>query len=245
MLSLGYQQNNGVFKLAYPSQAHRHESSFYCINAGRAKLQSSGNVTRVAQGSSVSRKCERRHTTSTDAQAEQVERDENFRRRTSRLKILLFRNKNWKLFNVQKKALFCPRIQGYLSLENKLLVYKAVIKPIWTYGIELWGCARKSNVAIIQRSQSKILRTIAKCSLVCNKSYTPYRPQHPLRKWGHQRKNWQTPQQTRIPPQPTSGDTNTTDEQQKTKKTLDLRHSRLRWHRWMVTLSRQHSRTAN
>jgi hypothetical protein len=36
-----------------------------------------------------------------------------------------------------------------------------VIKPIWTYGIELWGCASKSNVTIIQRSQSKILRTIA------------------------------------------------------------------------------------
>jgi hypothetical protein len=36
-----------------------------------------------------------------------------------------------------------------------------VIKPIWTYGIELWGCASKSNVATIQRSQSKILRTKA------------------------------------------------------------------------------------
>ena len=85
----------------------------------------------------------------------------------------------------------------------------------------------------------------SKCSLFCNKSYTPYRPQHPLRKWGHQRKNWQTPQQTKIPPQPTSGDTNTTDDQQKTKKTLDLRYSRLRWHRWMVTVPRQHNRTAN
>ena len=47
-----------------------------------------------------------------------------------------------------------------LSLENKLLVYKAVMKPIWTYGIDLCGCASKSNIAIIQRSQSKILRTI-------------------------------------------------------------------------------------
>jgi hypothetical protein len=36
-----------------------------------------------------------------------------------------------------------------------------VIKPIWTYGIELWGWASKSNAAIIKRSQSKILRTIA------------------------------------------------------------------------------------
>jgi hypothetical protein len=47
-----------------------------------------------------------------------------------------------------------------LSMENKLLVYKAVIKPIWTYGIELWGCASKSNIIIMQRAQSKILRTI-------------------------------------------------------------------------------------
>jgi hypothetical protein len=36
-----------------------------------------------------------------------------------------------------------------------------VIKPIWTYGIELWGCASKTNVATIQRSESKILRTVA------------------------------------------------------------------------------------
>lgn len=48
-----------------------------------------------------------------------------------------------------------------LSLENKLLLYKAVIKPIWTYGIELWGCSSKSNVNIIQRFQSKTLRLIA------------------------------------------------------------------------------------
>ena len=48
------------------------------------------------------------------------------------------------------------------STENKLLNYKAVIKPIWSYGIELWGCTSKSNIIIMQRSQSKILRAIAK-----------------------------------------------------------------------------------
>ena len=47
-----------------------------------------------------------------------------------------------------------------LSLENKLLIYKTVLKPVWTYGIELWGCATKSNIAVIQRYQSKLLRTI-------------------------------------------------------------------------------------
>jgi hypothetical protein len=47
-----------------------------------------------------------------------------------------------------------------LSLENKLLIYKAVLNPVWTYGLELWGCATKSNIAVIQRYQSKFLRTI-------------------------------------------------------------------------------------
>jgi hypothetical protein len=45
-----------------------------------------------------------------------------------------------------------------LSINNKLLLYKTVIAPIWTYGFELRGCAAKSNVAIIQRFQSKLLR---------------------------------------------------------------------------------------
>jgi hypothetical protein len=50
-----------------------------------------------------------------------------------------------------------------LSLTNKLLIYKTVLKPIWTYGLALlalWGCAASSNIAIIQRYQAKILRQI-------------------------------------------------------------------------------------
>jgi hypothetical protein len=47
-----------------------------------------------------------------------------------------------------------------LSLENKSIIYKTVLKPIWTYGIELWGCASNSNIEIIQRYQSKILRIL-------------------------------------------------------------------------------------
>jgi hypothetical protein len=46
-----------------------------------------------------------------------------------------------------------------LAIENKL-IYKTIIIPIWMYGLELWGCASKSNISIIQRSQSKILRMI-------------------------------------------------------------------------------------
>jgi len=50
---------------------------------------------------------------------------------------------------------------SHLSVENKSLINTAVIKPIWSYGIEVWGCASKSNIVIMQRSQSKILRAIA------------------------------------------------------------------------------------
>jgi hypothetical protein len=32
-----------------------------------------------------------------------------------------------------------------LSLPNKLLLYKSILKPIWTYGIQLWGTASTSN----------------------------------------------------------------------------------------------------
>lgn len=47
-----------------------------------------------------------------------------------------------------------------LSLDNKLLIYTAMIKPIWSYGIQLWGSACASNVAKLQRRQSRILRQI-------------------------------------------------------------------------------------
>jgi hypothetical protein len=52
-------------------------------------------------------------------------------------------------------------LEGLLQ-ENgfKVLNYKTIIIPIWMYGLELWDCASKSNISIIQRSQSKILRMI-------------------------------------------------------------------------------------
>ena len=50
--------------------------------------------------------------------------------------------------------------QSKLSISNKLLIYKAILKPIWTYGIQLWGCASTSNIEILERFQSKVLRMI-------------------------------------------------------------------------------------
>jgi hypothetical protein len=51
-------------------------------------------------------------------------------------------------------------IRSTLSIESKLLLYKADLKPIWTYGIQLWGTASNSNIEILQRFQSKTLRSI-------------------------------------------------------------------------------------
>jgi hypothetical protein len=45
-----------------------------------------------------------------------------------------------------------------LSLTNKLLIYKTILKPTWTYGIPLWGTAAQSHIEILQRLQNKILR---------------------------------------------------------------------------------------
>jgi hypothetical protein len=41
-------------------------------------------------------------------------------------------------------------------MTNKLLLYNTIIKPIWTYKLELWGSAKPSNLGRIQSLQSKI-----------------------------------------------------------------------------------------
>jgi hypothetical protein len=55
-----------------------------------------------------------------------------------------------------------------LSLHNKLLLYKAILKPIWTYGIQFWGTASTSNIEILERFQSKAL-----CIIVDAPWYVP------------------------------------------------------------------------
>lgn len=47
-----------------------------------------------------------------------------------------------------------------LNIYNKLLLYKQVLKPSWTYGIELWGCTKPSNMTLLQTFQNKTLRAI-------------------------------------------------------------------------------------
>lgn len=47
-----------------------------------------------------------------------------------------------------------------LNLTCKRLLYVAIIQSIWTYEIQVWGCASKSNIEIIQCCQNIALRTI-------------------------------------------------------------------------------------
>jgi hypothetical protein len=47
-----------------------------------------------------------------------------------------------------------------LFTNNKLLTYKVVLKRIWTYGIQLWGTTSNSNIEILERFQSKVVRLL-------------------------------------------------------------------------------------
>jgi hypothetical protein len=63
--------------------------------------------------------------------------------------------------NLKLQQMSWPLERKYkLSLENKLLVFKCILKPIWTYGIQLWGCTKPSNTKVLQRFQSNVLRSI-------------------------------------------------------------------------------------
>lgn len=63
-----------------------------------------------------------------------------------------------KLKTSQLQWLLCPH--SALNLNCKVLIYKSIIKPIWTYGIQLWGTASASNIEKLQKRQNKILRLI-------------------------------------------------------------------------------------
>lgn len=81
----------------------------------------------------------------------------------------LDRKLNWKnhIFNKRKqlgiqlhKLYWMLGRTSRLSIQNKTLIYKVVLKPVWTYGIQLWGTTSNSNIEILQRFQNKILRMV-------------------------------------------------------------------------------------
>jgi hypothetical protein len=55
-----------------------------------------------------------------------------------------------------KQILWLLGRRSTLSIESKFLPHKAVLKPIWIYGIQLWGTVSNSNIEVLQRFQSEI-----------------------------------------------------------------------------------------
>lgn len=54
-----------------------------------------------------------------------------------------------------------------LSVESKLLVYKTIIQPVWSYGCQLWYTAPKSTIKMIQVAPNKFLHLILGCHIYC------------------------------------------------------------------------------
>lgn len=48
-----------------------------------------------------------------------------------------------------------------LPTSTKIMIYKTIIRPVWTYGIQLWGTASQYNIKIMQTFENKTLRTAA------------------------------------------------------------------------------------
>ena len=65
-----------------------------------------------------------------------------------------------KIQTTRRQIHFLTSRKSKLSIENKLKIYKTIIKPIWTYGIPLWGTEAMSHINKIETIQAKILRTI-------------------------------------------------------------------------------------
>ena len=47
-----------------------------------------------------------------------------------------------------------------IGLSTKKLIYLQLIRPIWTYGCQIWGSAAKSNINYVQVVQNRVLRII-------------------------------------------------------------------------------------
>ncbi|VVC24257.1 Reverse transcriptase domain [Cinara cedri] len=80
---------------------------------------------------------------------------------TRRWKIKINSDKSVHVNYTLRKSVNIPVLLDHIIIPQKdSAKYLAIIKPIWTYGIQLWGCASKSNIQIIQRCQNIALRTI-------------------------------------------------------------------------------------
>ncbi|GFT99350.1 RNA-directed DNA polymerase from mobile element jockey [Trichonephila clavipes] len=57
-------------------------------------------------------------------------------------------------------AISLVRRRSPLSLENKVILYKQILRPVITYGSPVWGAAAATHMKKIQVMQNKILRVM-------------------------------------------------------------------------------------
>ena len=98
--------------------------------------------------------------------------------------LFVFMNTNYSIFTLATVSNLCKKVGSVYFMvvieQNKITLYKTVIKPVWTYGIQLWGTANNSNIEILQRFQSKTIPN--KCTLVCYQRNNPPRLQDEIYK---------------------------------------------------------------
>jgi uncharacterized protein YeeX (DUF496 family) len=59
-----------------------------------------------------------------------------------------------------RKMYWLLRLNSELSIHNKVILCEQVIRPDWSYSIQLWGCANDSNIQMIRHYQNKVLQCI-------------------------------------------------------------------------------------
>jgi len=91
------------------------------------------------------------------------------------LGIIMDRRLTWKPHLTNKRAQMSRRVKKFLwlmgkkstlRLRVKLQIYKAIMKPMWTYGISIWGTANYTNLREIQKFQNKALRVLSNANLL-------------------------------------------------------------------------------
>jgi len=43
-----------------------------------------------------------------------------------------------------------PILKSKLPVHTKLIIYKSLLRPIWAYAIQIWGCAKPSQICTVQ-----------------------------------------------------------------------------------------------
>ncbi|GFX02348.1 hypothetical protein TNCV_2285161 [Trichonephila clavipes] len=83
-----------------------------------------------------------------------------------------------------------------LSLENKVILYKQILRPVTTYGSPVWGAAATTHMKKIQEIQNKILRvmTNAPCQPRGNSPSSTDQSQCLLSTPAHSKLPWFPPQ---------------------------------------------------